>query len=407
MNIGEAMLLSGAEVHRVEDSVSRIMASFGATRTDVFIITSSMMVTVHTESGEVFTETRRITSSGVDFEKLDRLNALSRRICYESMSPKEVDAELLRISRTRQYPFWSEVPVYAVIAGSFTLFFGGTPLEAVYSLLIGAMVRLLIFVSDRMIGNKIFTKFFASFVSAGAAYLLLNIGLIPDVDEVIIGNIMTLIPGIGLTNALRDLFIGDSIAGILRTVEAALTALAIAAGYFVLVFALGGVGEAAAVPKIIPWLQIVTGGIGTAGFAILFNIRGKKFWAVALGGLLSWSVYLLVEHLTGNEVLGYFISAAVMSVYSDIMARLLKSPTTTFIIPTLIPLVPGGSLYKTMRYALSGNSLLFRGMGLDTVKLSAALALGIIVSSVVAKPIIRFINIKTHRQKMLDKHLGK
>ena len=54
-----------------------------------------------------------------------------------------------------------------------------------------------------------------------------------------IGIIMTLIPGIGLTNALRDLFTGDSIAGLLRSIEAALTALAIAAGYF-LISVVGG-----------------------------------------------------------------------------------------------------------------------------------------------------------------------
>ena len=72
------------------------------------------------------------------------------------------------------------------------------------------------------------------------AFLSVKIGWIADVDKVIIGNIMSLIPGIGLTNALRDLFTGDSIAGLLRSIEAVLTALAIAAGYF-LVTVLGGV----------------------------------------------------------------------------------------------------------------------------------------------------------------------
>ena len=66
----------------------------------------------------------------------------------------------------------------------------------------------------------------------------MKFGVIATADNVIIGNIMTLIPGLGLTKALRDLFTGDSIAGLLRTIEAVLIALAIAAGYFVV--ALGG-----------------------------------------------------------------------------------------------------------------------------------------------------------------------
>ncbi len=405
MDIGEAMLLSGAEVHRVEDSINRIMASFGAVRTDVFIITTSMMATAHGEDGEAFTETRRITTSGVDFEKLDKLNALSRRICYEEMSYAEIKAELKKVSATKPYPFFAEVIAYAIIAGAFTFFFGGTPREALVSLLIGAFIRLLVLVSDRMVGNKIFTKFLASFSAAGAAYLFMHMEAIPDVDEVIIGNIMTLISGVGFTNALRDLFIGDSIAGILRTIEAVLTALAIAAGYFLMVLLLGGGGVAASPPEFIPWLQIITGALGTVGFAVLYNIKNKKLIAVAAGGIMSWSVYLLVEYLTENEVLGYFTAAVVMSVYSELMARILKTPTTTFIIPTLIPLVPGGSLYKTMSFALSGSASLFRNTGLHTLKLAAALALGIMITSVIAKPIIRFINIKSHRRSMIDKNL--
>jgi uncharacterized membrane protein YjjP (DUF1212 family) len=120
MDIGEQMLISGAEVRRVEEGIKRMCCSFGANRTDVFIITSSMVVTVFLSS-----------------------------------------------------------------------------------------------------------------------YLAVKLNIIADADKVIIGNIMSLIPGIGLTNALRDLFSGDSIAGLLRAVEVLLTALAIAAGYF-LITILGG-----------------------------------------------------------------------------------------------------------------------------------------------------------------------
>ena len=70
MNIGEELLVSGAEIHRVEDSVNRILIALGASRVDTFIITSSMVVTVYTSDGEVYTETRRITDAGTDFEKI-------------------------------------------------------------------------------------------------------------------------------------------------------------------------------------------------------------------------------------------------------------------------------------------------------------------------------------------------
>ena len=239
MDIGEEMLLCGAEVHRVEESITRICTAFGAVRTDVFIITSSMVVTLHTADGEIYTQTRRITGGATDFEKLHRLNDLSRRICTQNMSVEDIRAQLKAALSGPTYPFWVECICYAVIAGAFTLFFGGGLIESLVSLCVGAIVRPVILLSELIIPNKVFSKFIASLVNTLLATLCVRFGLIESLDMVIIGNIMTLIPGVGLTNALRDLFTGDSIAGLLRTVESVLVALAIAAGYFLVVL-LGG-----------------------------------------------------------------------------------------------------------------------------------------------------------------------
>ena len=239
MDIGEKMLISGAEVHRIEQSICHMCKAFGASRTDVFIITSSMVVTVFDEVGKTYTQTRRITASGTDFEKLHKLNALSRKICSQHLSVEDIKAELEKIEACRARPFWLESLSYSVIAGAFTLFYGGSITEAMVSFVIGAIVRLSVAVGEKAIRNRVFSKFFSSVVATLLAYIALKIGVIESVDKVIIGNIMTLIPGVGLTNALRDLFTGDSIAAILRTIEAVLIALAIAAGYF-LVALLGG-----------------------------------------------------------------------------------------------------------------------------------------------------------------------
>ncbi len=239
MDIGEQMLCSGAEVHRVEESIRRMCGALGAVRVDVFIITSSMVVTVFTDEEHAFTQTRRITTSTTDFEKLHHLNALSREICSRPLTAVEIRARLTRIAEGRVYPLWSECVAYASIAGAFTLFFGGDVAQMAVSLVVGLSVRLGILLLDRVISNKIFAKFFSAVLATALAFAAVRLGCITDVDKVIIGNIMTLIPGIGMTNALRDLFTGDSIAGLLRSIEAVLTACAIAAGYF-LVAALGG-----------------------------------------------------------------------------------------------------------------------------------------------------------------------
>ncbi len=242
MELGEQMLLSGAEVHRVEDSLQRMLGACGTRRTDVFIIPSSMVVTIHTQEGEVLTQTRRITGSSMDYERLHRLNALSREICEKRLPPEEIVQRLCAIEAAKPRPVWTEYLCYAVISGAFTAFFGGGPAEAGISFVIGAIVRLMMEVGDRTIRNRIFSKFLASLTATALTMLSVQLGLIPHADQVIIGAIMTLLPGIGLTTALKELFIGDSIAGLLRTIEACITALSIAAGYCAVVFLAGGVG---------------------------------------------------------------------------------------------------------------------------------------------------------------------
>lgn len=240
MDVGEHMLTSGAEIHRVEESVDRMCRACGAVRVDVFIITSSMVVTVFDADDHAYTQTRRITAYTTNFEKIHRLNALSRRICAEKLPPETVRQELQSIANCKAYPFWLECLCYSVIAGAFTLFFGGNLQEMLVSLVVGLLVRLATSVCELAISNKIFSKFFSAALATAMAILAVRLGWIGSIDKIIIGNIMSLIPGIGLTNALRDLFTGDSIAGLLRSIEAALTALAIAAGYF-LVSVLGGI----------------------------------------------------------------------------------------------------------------------------------------------------------------------
>lgn len=121
MDIGEQMLLCGAEVHRVEDSMERMCLAFGAKRVDVFSITSSLVVTVFTEE-DSYTETRRITGTGTDLERLHRLNHLSRKICAEKLTLEEIKEEYEKCLAGKSYPFWLVWLSYGMIAASFTAF---------------------------------------------------------------------------------------------------------------------------------------------------------------------------------------------------------------------------------------------------------------------------------------------
>lgn len=135
-------------------------------------------------------------------------------------------------------------------------------------------------------------------------------------------------------------------------------------------------------------IQVITGCLGALGFSVLFNLRGIRLVTATLGGFLSWFLFVLLSKVIESDVVCYFLVAAAVSLFAEIMSRRLKTPTTTFITAALIPLIPGGSLYYTMASAFDGNMLLFLDKGIHTVKLAAALALGIIITTVLSKFVI-------------------
>ena len=132
-------------------------------------------------------------------------------------------------------------------------------------------------------------------------------------------------------------------------------------------------------------MQIFTGFLGTLGFSVLFHIRGKRLVMAALGGFLSWLLFVLLGNVISSEPIRYFIVSLLTSFYAEWMARLLKTPTTTFLMTTLIPLVPGASLYYTMAYALGSDMEKFIQKAISTLKLAGALALGIVIATMIVK----------------------
>ena len=231
LDIGQYMLQSGAEISRVEDSVRRLCASFGAVRTDVLSITSSIIVTIYAPQFGAVTQTRRVAGQQYDLHRLELLNQLSRRICTEYLSLEETEAALEDIRRTPQYPFGVQLLTYALISASFSLFFGGSAADAVASGLIGVVLRYLDRSIRRTEANAFLSALICSCLGGLLAALSVRVGLGESVDMISIGNIMLLIPGIPLTNSLRDMFTGNTISGLLRFSEAILLALAIAFGF--------------------------------------------------------------------------------------------------------------------------------------------------------------------------------
>lgn len=113
---------------------------------------------------------------------------------------------------------------------------------------------------------------------------------------------------------------------------------------------------------------------------LVFNVRGKLIFFTSLGGAIGWFIYLLFSPLQ-NDIVQFFIATVVITIYSEVMARVHKVPVTGYLLIALLPMVPGGGIYYTMEYCIAGNTQMFLETGLHTLGIAGSLALGILLVS--------------------------
>ena len=131
-------------------------------------------------------------------------------------------------------------------------------------------------------------------------------------------------------------------------------------------------------------IMIVSGMIGTVGFGLFMNLKKTRLLYVALGSGLTCLFYIWMSHMSKNDFIIALVPTLITAIYCEILARVQKAPVTVFLIASLIPLIPGGSLYYTMHYILAGNQPMISYFGMQTIRTALALAVGIVAVSVAA-----------------------
>lgn len=240
LDLGEMMLSIGAEVKRVEDTLVRMGNAYGASRMNVFVITSSIVITMAFPDEIELTQTRRILSpGGSDFTKLEELNNLSRRCCLSPMTVSQLQAEIRKLENTQ--PAQSRIYIGSILAaGGFAVFFGGTLWDGIAAGLFAMVICVFQDYLGTICPNKVIFNLLCSLAVGcgicGCARLIPGL----HVDKIMIGDIMLLIPGIAMTNSVRDMLVGDTISGIMRLIESLLWAGSLACGFMISIWMIGG-----------------------------------------------------------------------------------------------------------------------------------------------------------------------
>ena len=229
--MGYRLMKSGAEIYRVEESIQRLLQAYGAPRGEVFAIPNCLMVSLTSPDGRPVTQIRRMPTHGTDIYLLEKYNGLCRRLCRETPAFEEALEQMEAITRThRVYSLPTQLAAHFLGCGMFSLFYGGTPADGLCGGLCGMVIGLCMALMTRLGANLFFRTIAGGAASALAAVALIRLGVGQNQDLIIIGALMALVPGIAMTNAMRDIMAGDMVAGISKAAEALLIGAAIALG---------------------------------------------------------------------------------------------------------------------------------------------------------------------------------
>ncbi len=225
---GKIMLQSGGETYRVEDTMKRMAAALGLPHSHSYVVPTGIFFSVDaTEPAKLI----RISERTTDLDKVSEVNAVSRRIGQGELTVQEAHDLLVQIEgKPSSYSTAVQLAAAALSSGCFTIMFGGGWSDFLPALICGGTGYAAVIAFHRLVRVKFFAELTASFVIGLLAFFLIYMGVGHERDKIIIGSVMPLVPGLLITNAVRDLMAGHLVSGLSKGAEAFLTAFAIGTG---------------------------------------------------------------------------------------------------------------------------------------------------------------------------------
>ena len=227
--LGIRLIRNGADMYRVEESIERVIHAYGYDLAEVFAIPSLIIINIQSENKN-YTKSIRVRASANNLDRLNKLNSLSRKICSEYVDIDIAENELHNIAAEPGYSLLLSFIAYGFVAFFFTLFWGGSFLDAAVAFSSGITVKFIIYHMRNLKANVFFTNLIAGSFLAVIPTILSYILTCIHLDKIIIGAIMLLVPGVAIINVMRDILSGDLLTAVTKFAEVMIVAVAIAIG---------------------------------------------------------------------------------------------------------------------------------------------------------------------------------
>lgn len=229
---GEIMLKNGGETYRAEDVMSRICKSCGIEKVESFVTPTAMFLSIDDgkTDGLTYTFQKEIDTRSINLTIVSEINDFSRNFSPDKMTPEEAMEKLHEIGNKKAYSTFARTFLAGTSTAAFTIASGGRLNDGLCALVIGMIIFLFVEIYARIEKNTFIRTLIASGIGAFFAIISNFLGLCSDMQYILIGAIYILLPGIAITNAIRDSLSGDLLSGLVRVFEAFIISGSIAVG---------------------------------------------------------------------------------------------------------------------------------------------------------------------------------
>ncbi|MBR1657976.1 MAG: threonine/serine exporter family protein [Synergistaceae bacterium] len=391
VNLSRNMIISGASLERVSLAAEFICRAYGLSDVSVFLLSTHMSISALDSEGNYSSRQISIPSSGIHLERLKRLNQLSYKVAEITPNPKTLAQMLERAMNVNDYPECVIISgkVCAMLCLGFI--FGATLWDIIPIACITVLIHFLMMWLERTGLDRILVNSLTMWAASSCAVMFIYSGFNANFPVTMITLTMLVLPGIPLVNAMRNLLCGREINGILQMLKISIETMAMAAGIYAAFMMFGGDGmiSGSLVPLSNSGLLVVLSFMASVGFGIVFRIPVNDLWLAGLGGALSRMAVIILPSFTDSRLAYMTLSASVAALYAEFLAVKRRQPSTYFVYPSIIPLIPGDLFF----YAISGlymNRLDWaRINGTDCLISLSGLSIGFVLASAVSHHVRR------------------
>ena len=399
---GNLLLSSGAEIYRAEETMHRIADAMQIKDMDAYVTNRGIFASGNVPGKGIESRIMSVPDKELNIDKIEAVNELSREFCSNRMDLSYLKASLQNIANMGEQNVVEKILSYFLGAGCFSYAIGTSFRDSLCAAIIGSLVGFYMIWSKYRIKSRVLITIIASVLTAVLSNLCVAIGLGSQLSFIIIGAMMDLVPGVAFVNSVREFSQNNFATGQTLLTSALLTCVSMASGVALVELLVSGtimtpsvIYDIPEISYLVMGIRSIAAGLGTIAFALMFRVRKRHFVDCGVMGTITWLAYMICIKIWNNEAIAVFVSGFAAVLASRVLAVLRRCPATVFLMTSLIPLLPGISLYRTIYYLLMGNAQISMHFG----KLCFLTAFTIAVSIAVVQQIPRNWTIPVRKQK--------